>query len=137
MEATITTEVYPGVVFKGKVFRVHPTVSQATRTFLAEVKVPNRDEKLRPGMFARVFLKLGEKEAMMVPSLAVLKQSGTNERYVMINENGKAKRVTVTILSRHDDQLEIGSPEIRGGEQLIYAGHNHLESGDPVEVVSD
>ena len=137
MKADITTDVYPGVVFTGKVFRIHPTVNVATRTFTAEVKIPNRSEKLRPGMFARVSLKMGEKEALVVPSISVLKQSGTNERYVMLYENGEAKRVNVTILSRHDDQLEIGSPDIHGGEQLIYSGHIHLETGDPVKVVSE
>ena len=137
MKAEITTDVYPGTVFTGQVFRIHPTVNVATRTFTAEVKIPNRSEKLRPGMFARVSLRMGEKEALVVPSISVLKQSGTNERYIMLFENGQAKRVNVTILSRHNDQLEIGSPDIQGGEQLIYAGHTHLESGDPVYVVSD
>ncbi|MCK4749951.1 MAG: efflux RND transporter periplasmic adaptor subunit [Bacteroidales bacterium] len=137
MEATISTEVYPGEVFRGKVFRIHPTISAATRTFTAEIKVPNKDERLHPGMFARVSLKLGEKDALIVPSLAVLQQSGTNERYVMLHENGQARRVTVTILNRYDDQLEIASPKIKGGEQLIYAGQNNLEDGEKVNIVVD
>ncbi len=61
-------------------------------------------------MFARVSLKLGEAEALIVPSIAVMQQSGTNERYVMLHENGSAKRVNVEIVNRHDDQLEITSP---------------------------
>ena len=137
MEATVTTDVYPNEVFQGKVFRIHPTVSAATRTFTAEVKVPNRQGKLAPGMFARVSLKLGEGEALIVPSIAVLKQSGTNERYVMLHESGQAIKVPVTIVNRHDDQLEIESAELQGGEELIYTGHTELESGDPVNVVSE
>ena len=88
-------------------------------------------------MFARVSLKLGEKEALVVPAISVLQQSGTNERYVMLHENGTARRVTVNIVSRQDDQLEIASPEIKGGEQLIIAGQSHLENGAPVKVVAD
>jgi RND family efflux transporter MFP subunit len=137
MEAIVRTDVYPSTTFPGKVFRIHPTVNSATRTFAAEVRIPNRDEKLRPGMFARVSLKLGEKEAMIVPSIAVLQQSGTNERYIMLNENGTARRVTVRILNRYDDQLEIASPELKGGEQLIFAGQGDLEDGDPVNVVTE
>ena len=135
MEAEITTEVYPNITYSGKVFRINPTVSAATRTFTAEVKVPNKAEKLHPGMFARVSLKLGEKEALIVPSVAVLQQTGTNERYMMLHEEGVARRVTVQILNRHDDQLEIASSELKGGEQLIYAGQTNLEDGDPVNVV--
>lgn len=137
MEATVTTDVYPGLTFKGTVFRIHPTISAATRTFVAEVKVPNNEEKLRPGMFTRVSLKLGETNALIVPAIAVMQQTGTNQRYVMLYENGKAKKVVVHIIARHDDQLEIASPDLQGGEKLIYAGQSKLENGDPVNVVVD
>jgi len=86
-------------------------------------------------MFTRVSLKLGRKEAMIVPAIAVLQTTGTNERYVMLQENGKARKVVVNILNRYDDQLEIQSPEIKGSEQLIIAGQTDLEEGDPVKVV--
>ncbi len=137
MKASVTTEVYPGKVFEGTVFRIHPTISAASRTFVAEVTISNKDEKLHPGMFARVSLRLGETDALIVPSIAVMQQSGTNERYVMLNENGIAKKVIVQIVSRHDDQLEIASSEIQGGEKLIFAGQTKLENGDPVNVVVD
>ncbi len=137
MTASVTTDVYPGETFNGTIFRIHPTISAATRTFTVELKVPNRTEKLTPGMFARVRIKMGKKEALVVPAIAVLQQSGTNERYVMLHENGSARKVTVNILSRQDDQLEIASQEVKGGEQLIIAGQSHLENGDPVNVVVD
>ncbi len=135
MDAEILTEVYPDEVFKGKVFRIHPTVSSATRTFTIEIKVPNKSKKIRPGMYAKVSLKLGTKDALLVPSNAVLQQPGTNERFVMLHNNGAAKRVTVKILERYDDQLEIASALIKGGEELIVAGQTNLEEGDPVNVV--
>ncbi len=137
MKARVTTDVYPGESFEGTIFRIHPTIYAATRTFTVEVKVPNKKGELAPGMFARVDLKLGEREALIVPAIAVLQQSGTNERYVMLNENGTARRAVVKIISRHDDQLEIASPLIKGGESLIFAGQNNLENGSPVKVVVD
>ena len=88
-------------------------------------------------MFARVSLKLDEAEALIVPSIAVMQQTGTNQRYVMLHENGTARKVVIQIVKRHDDQLEISSPEIQGGEQLIYAGQSRLENGVPVNVVTD
>jgi len=137
MKARVTTDVYPGESFQGAVFRIHPTINAASRTFTAEVKVPNKQGKLAPGMFARVSLKLGETEALIVPSIAVMQQTGTNQRYIMLHENGIAEKVTVEIIGRHDDQLEISSPEIQGGEQLIYAGQSRLENGTAVTVVSE
>mgnify|MGYP006294209445 FL=1 len=135
MQATVSTEVYPGEEFQGTVFRIHPTVNAATRTFTVEIRVPNSHQKLRPGMYAMVDLKLGEKEALIVPSVAVLQVSGTNDRYVMIHRDGTAHRVKVQIVDRYDDQLEISAPELREGEQLIFAGQNNLENGDQVRVV--
>ena len=137
IEARITTDVYPGETFTGEVFRIHPTINEGTRTFTAEVKVPNKDERLRPGMFARVTLKLGEKEALIVPAISVLQTAGTNERYVMLNDNGTAKKVVVQVVNRYDDQLEIASSQLQGGEQLIFAGQSSLEQGDPVKVVEE
>jgi len=137
MYAEVSSDVYPGEIFKGTVFRIHPTVSAATRTFTVEVKVPNGSNKLAPGMFARVSLKLGQKEALIVPSVAVLKQSGTNQRYIMLHENGQARKIVVDIISRYDDLLEIASEELQGGEELIYTGHTELEPGDPVKVLAE
>jgi len=137
MTATVTTDVYPDLQFTGRVFRIHPTISAATRTFTVEVKVPNKQHTLKPGMFARVSLKMGETEALIVPAITVMQQPGTNQRYIMVLENGSAKRINVQIINRHDDQLEISSPEIQGGEQLIYAGQAKLEDGDKVNVVTE
>ena len=48
---------YPGQVFQGKVTVVGGVIDPATRSLLVETEFPNRDGKLRPGMFARVELE--------------------------------------------------------------------------------
>ena len=45
---------YPGEAFEGKVSVVGRAVDPATRTFLVEDEFPNRDQRLKPGLFARV-----------------------------------------------------------------------------------
>jgi membrane fusion protein (multidrug efflux system) len=47
---------YPGTEFEGTLSLVGGSVDPATRTFLAEAELPNRDRRLRPGLFARVAL---------------------------------------------------------------------------------
>ncbi len=133
----LKTDVYPGETFEGKVFRVYPTVDPVTRTFQIEVHMQNRGNMLRPGMFAKASLKLGTRKALVVPAIAVLQQPGTNERFVFINDNGKAKKVVVTLGERFDDQLEIISPELRGGEELVWAGQKRLEDQTPIEIVKE
>ena len=84
MKAFITADVYSGESFVGTVFRVSPTVNVATRSFVVEIELPNNEGKLKPGMFARVSMDLGEVETFVVPANTVLMQEGTNIRYVFV-----------------------------------------------------
>lgn len=45
--------------FTGKVSLVYPTIDAATRTFPVEIKLDNKDMRVRPGMFARVTINFG------------------------------------------------------------------------------
>ena len=135
--ATVKTDVYPEEPFKAKVFRIYPTINPATRTFTIELTMNNADYRLRPGMYSAVTLELGDRQALLVPSLAVIKQTGTNNRYIFIHENGICRRKNVQIGERIDDKLELIPDGIKGGEELIYAGQLNLMDGDEVKVVND
>jgi membrane fusion protein (multidrug efflux system) len=52
---------YPDEVFEGRITVVVHAIDTATRTFVVEAEIPNRDERLKPGLFARVELELEEK----------------------------------------------------------------------------
>ncbi|MBG0859247.1 MAG: efflux RND transporter periplasmic adaptor subunit [Bacteroidales bacterium] len=134
MKAQITADVYPGEVFTGRVFRKSPTVNPSTRSFLAELELPNRNDQLKPGMFVRVSMDLGEVEAFVVPAGTVLMQEGTNIRFVFIEDQGVAKRVEVLIGKRFDDQLEIISETLKEGDNLVSEGQSRLLNNDKIEV---
>jgi membrane fusion protein (multidrug efflux system) len=53
-----TADPFPGEVFSGRITLVGQSVDPGTRTFLVEAELPNRDGRLRPGLFARVELDL-------------------------------------------------------------------------------
>jgi len=53
-EIQASVDPYPGRTFKGRITLVGQTIETATRTFLVEAEFPNRDRRLRPGMFARI-----------------------------------------------------------------------------------
>jgi multidrug efflux pump subunit AcrA (membrane-fusion protein) len=88
-------------------------------------------------MFARVELKLGEVSALVVPAQAVLKMQGSNERYIFIEEQGKAKWVSVELGQRFDEMVEIISHELKDGDHLIYVGQSRLVDQVPVEIVAE
>jgi membrane fusion protein (multidrug efflux system) len=128
------SNVYPDEVFSGIIMNIFPTIDPLTRSFNIEIKVPNYNQKLRPGMFTRVSIVIEKVETIVVPAIAVLQQEGTNNRHVFINKNGTAKRVNVQLGKRFDDKLEIISDEIKNGQQLIVAGQAVLMDNDKVEV---
>lgn len=133
-QVKITTDVFPGEVFTGTVSMVYPTIDAATRSFKIEITVPNAQEKLRPGMFARAILELGQAEAFLVPALSILKLQGSNERYIFIEENGRAKRVSVELGDRYDDMVELITDQVSPGDRIIIAGQARLVDGVRVNV---
>jgi len=135
MKAEIRADVYKNEIFTGKVFRIAPTVDAATRSFTVEIELPNRNNLLKPGMFIRVSMDLGEVETFVVPANTVLVQEGTNIRYLFVEENNLAKRVEVGIGKRFDDQLEIISDRVKEGDNLVIEGQTRLINGDKIEIV--
>lgn len=134
LDAKLTTDIYPNREFKGVVSLVYPTIDPQTRTFSVEITIPNKDMVLRPGMYAKVKVKMAEKEALVVPASVVLMQEGTANRYIFILENDIAKRVPVILGERFDDKLEIIADMELEGKTIVTTGQSKLDSGDKVEV---
>ncbi|MFV0365557.1 MAG: efflux RND transporter periplasmic adaptor subunit [Mangrovibacterium sp.] len=134
LKTTLTNEIYPNEKFEGVVSLVYPTIDPTTRTFTVEITIPNADGRLRPGMFSKVDVNLGEKETIVVPASTVMILDGTNQRYVFLENNGIARFVKVQIGARFDDKLEIISDQIKVGDHLVVAGQVNLNDGDQVEV---
>lgn len=135
LSADVNLDIYPQKTFVGKVYRIYPTIDPMSRTFKVEIKLNNKDEKLRPGMFARVSIDLGDYEAMVIPAIALLQQEGTNEKYVFIYDKGKAKKVKVKTGKRFEDKIEILADGIKAGQQLIVAGQGNLMDAYKVKIV--
>jgi membrane fusion protein, multidrug efflux system len=134
MKAEITADVYKGESFTGTIFRIYPTINPATRSFIAELELSNRNDMLKPGMFVRVTLSLGEVETFVVPSNTVLQQEGTNQRFVYLEQDNTAKRIVVTLGQRFDDMLEIVSTELKAGDLIVSDGQAKLINGDKVKI---
>jgi membrane fusion protein (multidrug efflux system) len=121
-------------VFEGKISLIYPTIDPVSHTFTVEVSVPNNNQKLRPGMFSRVKMNFGTNDRPLLSDLAVLKQVGSNDRYVFVEENGKAKYTIVQLGARIDDKYEIISG-LNAGDKVIIHGNTNLIDGSEVEVI--
>ena len=137
MKLTLSSDIYPDETFPASIELVYPTIDPASHTFQAKIVIPNKDERLRPGMYAKTTIALGQEKIIVAPYQAVLKLIGANDRYVFLNEGGRAKRVTVTMGERFDEMIEISAPEIKEGVEIVSVGQSKLVDGVKLNVVKD
>lgn len=135
MKLTIVSDIYPGKQFPATVEMVYPIIDPSSHTFTVKVTIPNASETLRPGMYVSTSIQVGKVKGMLVPYQSVLKLIGSNERYVFVNDGGKAKRITVTLGKRFDRDVEIISEELKEGDELIVVGQGRLVDGVKLEIV--
>ena len=129
----VTFDAYPGETFSGKVQRIYPTVDTATRTFEVEVRIANATEKLKPGMFARVSIDLGTQQNVVVPDRAVVKQTGSGNKYVYVLKGNTVSYNRVDLGQRLDNAYELLSG-IEDGDTVVITGQTRLADGVKVEV---
>ncbi len=129
MKVDIRSDIYPDTVFPATIEIVYPTIDASTHTFNVKVRIPNGEERLRPGMYAHTSLELGKSTALLVPYQSVQKLTGANDRYVFINDGGVAKRVFVQIGERYDDRIEVIADEIKEGVEVVTTGAEKLVDG--------
>lgn len=129
----VNLDVYPDEVFTGRVHIIYPTINSGTRTFPIEITIQNSNEKIRPGMFARVTFKYGTEKNVVVPDIAVVKQSGSGDRYVYTVENGKVvfNKVKLGRVIGTEQEVKSGVAE---GAMVIIEGQYVVTNGQEVET---
>lgn len=135
MKVTLKSNIYKDESFPATIELVYPTIDAASHTFQVKLRIPNKDERLRPGMYVSSAIALGEEHVFMVPYQAVLKLTGSNERYVFVNENGFAKRIKVQIGERFNEMIEISAPEVKEGMEIVSVGQSRLVDGVKLNVI--
>jgi len=136
MPVSLKLDVYGDEEFTGRVRLIYPTIDAATHTFGVEVAINNQSNRVRPGMYARVTLKFGVNNRVVIPDTAVQKQTGSNDRYVFAIENGVAKYQKVELGQRLGDHYEIISG-VAPGQEVVTAGHTRLIEGTLVEIINN
>lgn len=122
-------------IFEGKISLIYPTIDPVSHTFTVEVAVPNSNQKLRPGMYSRARMNFGSNDRPLLSDRAVLKQVGSNDRYVFVEENGKAVYTLVQLGARIGDKYEILTG-LNAGDKVIIHGNSNLIDGAEVEVIN-
>jgi membrane fusion protein (multidrug efflux system) len=131
--ARIAVEAWPDDPFPAKVLRISPVVDATTGTIKVTLEVSTRG-KLRPGMFASVFLEMDtHTNALAIPKKALSFESFGDTVYVA-NE-GIAERRDLTVGFEESDFVEV-LEGLSDGDRVIVIGQDGLSDGTPVQILS-
>ena len=131
-KAELRAEAYPDQVFEGTVTRIVQSLNRATRTMTVEIDLPNKDRRLKGGMFARVEVTVGtHRHALQIPIDAVSRLENT--QYIYVVREGKTQRVDVEIGARNNNLVEI-LKGLSGDEQVVVSGKDLVQDGTPVQT---
>ena len=101
-----------------------------SETYFTKVK---KDQRVRPGMFARATLNFGTADNVVVPDLAIVKQAGSGDRYVYVYKDGKVSYNKVELGRRMGSEYELKSG-VPDNSQVVVAGQARLINGTEVEI---
>ena len=123
---------FPDLEFKGRVNAIYPSLEERTRTLQVEALVPNRDAKLKPGLFAKVTLYTAQtRDIIVVPITAVLYEDSRVK--VFVADGDRAKERPVKIGSKYGEYVEI-LEGLQKDETVVVVGQNNLAEGVKINV---
>ncbi len=131
-QVQVSTAAHPQPVL-GRVARINPTVDPVNRTFQVEIAVPNAEGKLKPGSFAKAaILTKRDRDVPTVPLEALTAFAGITKIFIV--ENGHAKEVRIAPGTQNTEWVEIASPPLPRGAQVVLSGQSGLADGTPIAV---
>jgi RND family efflux transporter MFP subunit len=129
----VTADAIPDRTFSGRLVRLAPVVSEASRQARMEIAVDNPDMTLKPGMFVRLETEMDRSDdACIVPRTALVERPGRRALYTVDLEAGTARYVLVETGVETRDLVEIRRPSLDGF--VVTLGQHLLSDGAPILV---
>lgn len=136
-KAAITVDAMPDRKFEAEVFAIDPLVDQAGRSVVIRARIPNPDDSLRPGLFARVVLTIEERQnAVFVAEQSLVPVGDQHFLFKVVDKDG-AKVVSwtkVKIGERRKGEVEIVEGLV-AGDVVVTAGLLKVRDGMPVQIL--
>ncbi len=130
----VAVEAFQNRTFRGKVWRIAPTVDQSKRTFVVEALIENPSGELKPGSYAKGRVPTDKIDRIrLVPVQAVNYVLGSNKAYVV--NNGVVDAREVKVGDRFDQEVEI-LEGLEDGETVAVTQLARLDTGTRVRVAT-
>jgi membrane fusion protein (multidrug efflux system) len=128
--ATVGVDALPGMNFRARIQAIDPLVDAAGRSVGVRGCIDNRQQQLRPGMFARITAVFSERaNARVVPEEAIVPQGGRQFVYKLVDgpdqDSKIAQRVEVKFGQRQPGKVEIVEG-LQVGDTVVVAGQQRI-----------
>lgn len=131
-EVAFSVDSYADKQFKGRVSLLYPNVEEKTRTLQAEALVPNADQLLKPGYFAKTLIYTAvPREVVLAPITALLYDNAVIRIFVV--DGDKARERVVKIGGKYGEFVEV-LEGLKEKEEIVVIGQNNLSEGVKVNV---
>ncbi|MFH1282383.1 MAG: efflux RND transporter periplasmic adaptor subunit [bacterium] len=122
-------------IYQGYVNNIDPNIDPTTRMMTLKVIVDNEEALILPGMFARVKINIFEEDnALVIPSMAIMKQDGENNVFVVSQGNNVAPRsVEISYLS---DEFAVVAKGLNEGELIVLDKLDRMKEEAMVEILN-
>jgi RND family efflux transporter MFP subunit len=118
--------------FEAKIAVINYGVDYKARSVEVRFALPNPGYKILPGLYARVELLPEPRKALVVARTAILGPDGS--RYAFVEQNGRAKKITLSTREVDGERVEILSNVPEGTELLTGPNLSQLADGVPVKI---
>ena len=133
LDIEATSAAYPAQIFRGRVLSVGSRIDPVSRSVVVRAQLPNRDSKLKPGMFMTVRLSSASKKALTIPEQALVPER--DKQYVFAVQNDKAVKTEIVVGRRRPGQVEVLSG-LQAGDIIVSEGTQKIRDGAPVKTSS-
>lgn len=129
----VTVREYPGRTFTGEVTRAAGELDPSTRTMNTEIRVPNHDGALMPGMYAEVSLTLPSSHRVLELPATTLMSDARGQQVAVVDAQNKLHLVPVVVERDKGSTIDIASG-LQGNERVAKLGSAAFVEGMTVEV---
>ncbi len=131
--ATIRVREYGDKKFAGKVARAAGALDNELHTMTTEIRVPNPDGALLPGMYVQVELELTTPHRVLEVPATALYADDKGTRLAVVDAGGKIRFTKITIERDTGATVQIAGG-LTGEEKIVKIAVPTLEDGSIVEV---
>ncbi len=129
----VKIDAYPERFFYGKVVKIYPVADVRTRTVNVEVLIENKDFFIKPGMYCKAKIMVGERKSFVIPLDAIVKLPASGNYYCFRVKDNTAEKVYIKIGKITGNYVEV-KEGLEKDDIVIITSQGILDTGKKVRI---